>query len=412
MTGLVLVAFGIGGVSLYNSQLGVWLAIGAIFGVSVGVLISLGTERKKDEPPQVADERIQLTAEPVSPRVLLAGMMASLREGVLVIGEDMRVIGSNLSAQYIASHVAPPLEGKRLTELTRNLSVHQAFQAAIERGERTEVKVETRGDDKRIFDLRIAPLHFEDESKNEPRSAIGIFYDITQIEKLETVRQEFLSNVSHELRTPLTSILAFVETLEDGAINDEDNNMRFLNVIRKNAERMHRLINDNLELSAIESGNITVRPAEIKFSSMVDDIAGNLAAKAEASNVEIINQVAEDATVFVDAVRLEQMLTNLMDNAVKFNREGGSVTVSYSENGERNCIHVADTGEGILPEHAERIFERFYRVDRARTTREVGGTGLGLAIVKHLAKLHGGEANVVSALGKGSTFTIELPKAR
>jgi two-component system, OmpR family, phosphate regulon sensor histidine kinase PhoR len=414
LTSLVVVVVGIGGASVWQPEAAAWLAVGALAGGAIGFLAIWGTGRKKDEPvvvEETKEEAIQITAEPVSPRVLLAAMMSSLREGVLVVGEDTRVIGSNLSARYIFSHVAPPLEGKRLTELTRNLSVHQAFQSALEQGERTEVKVETRGDDKRMFDLRVAPLHFESNAAtNEPRSAIGIFYDITQIEKLEKVRQEFLSNVSHELRTPLTAILAFVETLEDGAINDAENNVRFLSVIRKNAERMHRLINDILELSAIESGKITVRPKEIKLALLVDEIADNLVAKADAVDVEIINEVPDDTTVYADNGRLEQMLTNLVDNAIKFNREGGTVTVTYESKPERDCIHVADTGEGIMPEHIERIFERFYRVDRARTTREVGGTGLGLAIVKHLARLHGGEATVISTLGKGSTFTIELPK--
>ncbi len=389
-----------------------WLALGATVGIIISFLFIRRTssatisKTSDDLPENAANSAI----EPVAPRVLLAAMMTSLREGMIVVNEEMRIVGSNPAANLIFSHVELPLEGKRLTELTRNLSVHQAFEVAFKNGERNEINIETRGDDKRTFDLRIAPLRFE--SENETRTAIGIFYDISELDRLEKVRQEFLSNVSHELRTPLTAILAFVETLEDGAINDAENNLRFLTVIRKNAERMHRLINDTLELSAIEAGKITVEPTEINLASLVTDIADNLAAKAEAAGIQIINQVPVEATVFADLDRLEQMLTNLIDNAIKFNRPNGSVTINYCSNGERDCIKVADTGEGILPEHAERIFERFYRVDRARTTREVGGTGLGLAIVKHLARLHGGEASVASEANKGSTFTIELPKKK
>lgn len=392
-----------------------WLILGAVIGgLLTGFLFLQRTAISDKETTSKLSESSAIAApKAAASRVLLAAMMTSLREGMIVINEEMRVVGSNPAASLIFSHVEGKLEGKRLTDLTRNLSVHQAFEVALKDGERNEISIETRGDDKRTFDLRIAPLRFENEQlENERRTAIGIFYDISELERLEKVRQEFLSNVSHELRTPLTAILAFVETLEDGAINDAENNLRFLTVIRKNAERMHRLINDTLELSAIEAGKITVEAAEINLAQLVDDIADNLDAKAEAANVQIINQVAAPATVFADPDRLEQMLTNLVDNAIKFNRATGTVTISYTSTAERNSIQVADTGEGILPEQAERIFERFYRVDRARTTREVGGTGLGLAIVKHLARLHGGEASVASEINKGSVFTIELPRKR
>ena len=366
-------------------------------------------QNKERQPETPLDEKTENLSEPISPRVLLATMMSNLREGVIVVGDDLRVIDSNPAATSIFAHVAPPLENKRLTDLTRNLNVHTAFEAALQRGERAEVQVETRGDaDKQTFDLRVAPLKIENET--DARSAIGIFYDITQLERLEKVRQEFLSNVSHELRTPLTAILAFVETLEDGAINDRDNNVRFVGVIRKNAERMHRLINDILELSAIESGTIKVEPINIRLQPFVEDVIANLSVKAAAKNVTLANEVDQSAIVFADAVRLEQMLTNLIDNAIKFNRDAGSVRIVSESNPARTLISVIDTGEGILPDHSARIFERFYRVDRARTsTRDAGGTGLGLAIVKHLAKLHGGEASVASTLGKGSVFTVELP---
>jgi two-component system phosphate regulon sensor histidine kinase PhoR len=386
-----------------------WLALGAVVGLIIGfLLVRRSAAQHQDGSDELSLNSATVPPLQITPRDLLATVMTNLREGMIVVNDEMRVVGSNPAANLIFSHVESPLEGKRLTELTRNLSVHQAFEVALQDGERNEINIETRGDDKHTFDLRIAPLRFENE--NEPRTAIGIFYDISELERLEKVRQEFLSNVSHELRTPLTAILAFVETLEDGAVNDAENNLRFLTVIRKNAERMNRLISDTLELSAIEAGKITVEAMEVNLELLIDDIADNLAAKAEAAGVKIINQVPAEATVFADVDRLEQMLTNLIDNAIKFNRTNGSVMINYSSNGERDCIKVADTGEGILPEQAERIFERFYRVDRARTTREIGGTGLGLAIVKHLVRLHGGEANVTSEINKGSTFTIELPK--
>jgi two-component system phosphate regulon sensor histidine kinase PhoR len=236
---------------------------------------------------------------------------------------------------------------------------------------------------------------------------MGVFFDITRLERLERVRQEFLSNVSHELRTPLTAIIAFVETLEDGAMDDPASNRRFLSIIRKNSERMHNLIDDILELSAIEAGTVQVTAEPVRLHSLVNDILTALASRAETRRVTLANEVATQVIVFADPRRLEQMLTNLIDNAIKFNRENGSVRISH-ERGARDRIIVTDTGDGISPEHSKRIFERFYRVDRARS-REMGGTGLGLAIVKHLARAHGGEVSVESTLGEGSTFVIELP---
>jgi len=178
--------------------------------------------------------------------------------------------------------------------------------------------------------------------------------------------------------------------------------------IRRNAERMRDLINDILELSAIEAGTVTVEARDVRLSSLVGDCFTALASRAEERRVSLRNEVGADVLVRADARRLEQMLTNLVDNAVKFNREGGEVVVTHERNAGRDRVTVTDTGEGIAPEHLPRIFERFYRVDRARS-RAMGGTGLGLAIVKHLARAHGGEAAVRSTPGEGSTFWFRLP---
>ena len=269
------------------------------------------------------------------------------------------------------------------------------------------MEIETHDPTRRVFDLRVVPLGNSDGTTTA--GAIGVFFDITQLEKLERVRQEFLSNVSHELKTPLTAIVAFVETLEAGALDDRENSERFLEIIRKNAARMQNLIDDILELSAIEAGNVGVKAEEIELSPLINDVIMSLAAKASSRGITVSNHVAHDTLVFVDPRRLEQMLTNLVDNAIKFNRDGGMVTIGC-EAGTRTRILVKDTGEGIPAQHLERLFERFYRVDRARS-RDMGGTGLGLAIVKHLARAHGGEVRVSSELGQGSTFEIDLPPA-
>lgn len=336
-------------------------------------------------------------------RPILSKILETMRESVLVIGEDTRILASNEAAYNSFARKNGALEEKRLSEVIRDLNLHEAFRKALQENKFSDLKLEILGTEKRKYDVHIAPIELDNV-----KSAIGVFYDITQIDHLERVRQEFFSNISHELRTPLTSILAFVETLEDGAIEDEANNRRFLTVIRRNAERMHHLIDDILELSSIESGGISIQPKKVSLSNLVKEVFTNLSNKAGEFKVELISKVSPETQIFADVVRMEQMLTNLIDNAVKFNREGGNVTVSYSKNGATDLISIADTGEGISSEHLQRIFERFYRTDRARS-REIGGTGLGLAIVKHLAKLHGGEISVSSTVGKGSTFSIELP---
>jgi two-component system phosphate regulon sensor histidine kinase PhoR len=342
-------------------------------------------------------------AEKPSQRILV-DILKTMREGVIIVAEDTRIVASNQAAYDAFARRNGALETRRLSEVIRDHSVHEAFRAALEEEKPAEINFEVLTGERRTFDVHIAPVEIEGA-----RNAVGIFYDTTQIERLEKIRQEFLSNVSHELRTPLTSILAFVETLEDGAIEDRENNRRFLGVIRKNAERMHRLIDDILELSSIEAGKITVEPKPTNLSKMIEEVFTNLAGKARERKIKLKNEVSGDVSVFADANRLEQMLTNLVDNAVKFNRESGCVRISHERGETHDLISVEDMGEGISGEHLGRIFERFYRTDKARS-REIGGTGLGLAIVKHLARLHGGEVSVASTVGKGSVFTIELSR--
>jgi two-component system phosphate regulon sensor histidine kinase PhoR len=360
---------------------------------------------------------------------LFEATMNGMREGLLVVDKDMRVVASNTAAHRLFNLSHGKLDAQRLTELTRNPAIYSAFLDALKGTERSGVKVETHGPERLVFDLRVVPLTNSNGKRAEgsaqggqgAQGALGVFIDVTRIERLEQVRQEFLSNVSHELRTPLTAMLAFIETLEAGAIDDKEASQRFLAIIRRNARRMQDLIDDTLELSAIESGNVQVRAEVIELAPLVNDVIASLGKKASAQGVVVSNTVPRDAMVYADARRLEQMLTNLVENAIKFNRENGTVTISYEGDAEteaneqspvagcRSRIRVQDSGEGIPAQHLERLFERFYRADRARS-REMGGTGLGLAIVKHLARAHGGEVTVTSELGKGSIFTIELPR--
>ena len=344
--------------------------------------------------------------ESVAAGSLLEATMSGMREGLLVVNRDMRVVASNPAAHKLFNPSVPALKSQRLTELTRNPAIYSAFLDGLKGIERSGVKVETHGPERQVFDLRVVPIGNTNGKGAE--AALGVFFDITRIERLELVRQEFLSNVSHELRTPLTAIIAFVETLETSAMDDPESRQRFLSIIRRNASRMQGIIDDISELNAIEGGNVQLKAGPVDLYGLVDEVCASLAVKASAQKVMLRNDVPPEVIVNADERRLEQMLTNLIDNGIKFSGENGTVTISH-EGGRRDRILVQDDGDGIPSQHLERLFERFYRVDRARS-RDMGGTGLGLAIVKHLALLHGGEVTVASELGKGTTFTIHLPK--
>lgn len=343
---------------------------------------------------------------------LLRSILTSVAEGLVITGRNAEVLLINDAARSLFNLGARPVI--RLTDVSREPHVHRTFSRVLTKGERIEARVEVRSNqtnaqDKRILKLHAAPLRLNDD---EIDGVVCAFIDITKLERLERVRQEFLSNVSHELRTPLAAITAYTETLIDGGLDDTENSLRFLYTIHRNAERMRALVNDISELSAIESGMVKLMPERLPLRQLVRDIFAGLAPRASKQVVRLENQIAEDFYVTADRRRLEQILINLVDNAIKFNRSGGSVTVNAEtdEDGHSQFIHVRDTGTGIPAEHLPRVFERFYRVDKARS-REAGGTGLGLAIVKHLARAHGGEAYVTSEQGQGCEFSVKLPFA-
>ena len=231
--------------------------------------------------------------------------------------------------------------------------------------------------------------------------------DITKLKKLEHVRSEFLGNVSHELRTPIFSIQGMLETLLNGAVDDKEVNRQFLERALNNTQRLNTLLGDLIEISRIESGDMKLSFRYFAIDEFLQLMLSELLPNAKQRNISLVLEPVEHIEVFGDKERLKQVLENLIDNAIKYNKPNGSVTLSASRSNGGVQVSVRDTGVGISEEHLPRIFERFYRVDKERS-REAGGTGLGLAIVKHIVEAHGSKVEVQSEVGKGTTFSFTL----
>lgn len=336
---------------------------------------------------------------------LLFGVLSTMQEGVVIVNSQLDVVLYNDAATRIVK--LPMMNGllpaaKRLIEATRDPAINNAFRQALEEHAAVDARIEMADREARSFQLNVAPL-----GKN---LAVGVFFDISQLEKLERVRREFFANLSHELRTPLTAILAYAETLLNGGMNDLENNTRFVENLYKHAARMRDLISDISDLSAIESGKVKLALAPVRLRRMVFDCIALTEARHKENLTSFIVLVPDNLMVQADRTRLEQILFNLIDNAVKFNLPGGTVTVKAEEEGEQVSVSVEDTGIGITEADVSRVFERLYRADKSRS-RKVEGTGLGLAIVKHLVQAHGGEVSASSELGRGSRFAFTLLKA-
>jgi two-component system phosphate regulon sensor histidine kinase PhoR len=259
----------------------------------------------------------------------------------------------------------------------------------------------------RVLQISAVALH---DAAQAPAGAVLVFHDVTRLRELEGLRQDFVANVSHELRTPLSLIKSAAETLIDGGKSDPVALTRFLEIIDKNANRLTLLIDDLLLLAQIDSGRIELRLEPVVLGVAVQDALGDFAAKAQARGVSLEHEVPPGLVARADPNRLRQVLSNLIDNAIKYGSANGRVVVGgrVLEDG-RVELSVRDDGPGIPPEAAARVFERFYRADKARS-RELGGTGLGLAIVKNVIQAHGGEVRVESTLGAGTGFFVTLPR--
>ncbi len=266
--------------------------------------------------------------------------------------------------------------------------------------------IQLHGNEEKIFQAVGSALLDADNNKI---GVLAVLNDITQNRKLENIRKEFVANVSHELKTPITSIKGFVETLRDGAIKDTEKAVEFLNIVARQADRLTSIIEDILSLSRIEqeAENEEIKTSPTELKGVLESAIGNCKPGIIENNIELTLECDDNLIVNINAPLIEQAVTNLIDNAVKYS-PGGKIAITAKEIGGEVQISVADNGCGIEAEHLPRLFERFYRVDKARS-RKLGGTGLGLAIVKHIVNAHHGRVGVESTPGKGSTFTIYLP---
>lgn len=338
-------------------------------------------------------------------------ILASMVEGVLAVDEKLRITFSNHSFAKVIGADAPIPDRKPLQEVVRNPALTNLLEDVLSRGEplQRRLVLVVSGREERTFEVQAAPL----ASLPGPsgRGAIAVLYDITHLERLERVRKDFVANVSHELRTPLTAIRGYAETLLEGGLEDPENRRRFTEIIKTHAIRLGNITSDLLTLSDLESGRPGPPPEPISVQALVDSSLRSVASAARLAGIRLVRGQVQDAEVLGNRTHLEQVLVNLLDNGVKFNRPSGEVRIDASRgpNG-RVTITVEDTGIGIPSEHLPRIFERFYRVDKARS-REAGGTGLGLSIVKHIVERMNGAVTAESELGVGSKFTVTLPRA-
>ncbi len=338
-------------------------------------------------------------------RMLLLSVVGGMREGLLLVGPDRRVRVANDAFRQIFGLASDP-SGKLLAEIIRDPSVLRDLERAQVEGREIRDSVFEAIGSGRSFELHVTPLRAP--GRGAPAGALFLFFDITRLEALERVRRDFVANVSHELRTPLTSIKAFVETLLEAKLDDRENSLRFLEIVRKNANRMNALIDDLTDLSLIETGSVSLQLQPVDLSEIAHEVASHLSRQAASQSVEVQVDLPSPFQVRADRLRVEQMLANLVDNAIKFNRPGGRVRIAATVADAHPTLVVEDSGIGIPMDSLDRVFNRFYRVDKARS-RDLGGTGLGLSIVKHLMRLHGGQVRVESELGRGSRFFLEFP---
>lgn len=337
----------------------------------------------------------------------IGAILSSMVEQVMAVDDAGRILFVNPAAEKLFGIHGSSATGKPFVEAVRQPSLDQILRTVLEKKSERSGELRLFLDEEKFFEVRALPL----QSEKGNRGALLVLHDVTRIQKLELVRKDFIANVSHELRTPLTSIQGFSETLLDGGLDDKKNSREFVETIYRESQRLSLLVSGLLDLSSIESGRAKPKYQTVSLQDLMEEVLLPLTPLAKKKAVRLELDFPSDfPDVPCDPNQIKQVFTNLIDNAIKFNKEKGSVKVAASANGNSVQISVSDTGSGIPQKDLPRIFERFYRVDKARS-RDLGGTGLGLAIVRHIVESHGGQIQAESVEGEGSRFTVTMPQS-
>ena len=335
----------------------------------------------------------------------LRAIFQSMVEGIIVVDKSAAVVTINPPVERIFGVDREKVKGELFLRAIANNDIAEIIESVLGSGRFLSKELSIVWPVSRIFQINASPIF----QQKEVTGCLLVLHDISEIRRLETIRSDFVANVSHELKTPLTSIKGFVETLIEGALEDKDNARNFLQIIQEHTDRLNNLINDLLDLSYLESEAAALSKSEIRIKDLADKVLNGFGSQLAKRSIRVSNELEPGLSVRADLPKIEQVLTNLVDNAIKFNRNNGSIRISSLQLERGLKIVVEDSGTGIPAKDIPRIFERFYRVDKARS-RQLGGTGLGLSIVKHIVELHQGEAGVESVENLGSKFWFILPK--
>ncbi len=331
----------------------------------------------------------------------IEAILRGMSDAMLIIDKNGTIIFSNRPFNKLFS-ITESIENKRVMDVLRNIQITDIIKSVMDTWEVVSDELVITGSNnvESHFIATAVPIY----SKDSISGAVLTLHDITRLKKLEEMRKDFVANVSHEIKTPITAIQGFTETLIDGAIDDKDNAMRFLMMIKAHSERLNRLVEDLLTLSKIEFGDILINKIDVDIKNVIDTVFMTLKEKADQKGLYLKSSIKDVETIYGDRDKLIQILLNLVENGIKFTETGG-ITVGTERQGFKSVLYVQDTGIGIPQKDISRLGERFYRVDRARS-RELGGTGLGLAIVKHLVKAHKWDMNIESKVGVGTRINI------
>jgi two-component system phosphate regulon sensor histidine kinase PhoR len=381
--------------------------------ISAGDLSERANVRSRDEIGQLgetfnamAEQLRQKLAAVNEERNKVAAILSSMSDAVVAVDLQGTILLLNRAAEDLLG-LSSTTCGQRLQEILGEHPLCRGLEAAFREGRDVVEEFRSSSVGERILDLHATPLC---GPEGEITGAVAVVRDVSDLRRAEHLRRELTANVSHDLRTPLTSIKGFAETLLAGAMADPDTCRRFLTIIDSEATRLMKLVGDLMDLSRLESRAVSMEREAVCVDDLIGETLSRMRPQAERHGVTLRASAAPPVTALADRDRILQVLTNLVDNGIKFTPEGGTVEISLVATPSEAVISVSDTGRGIPADDLPRVFERFYRVERSRS-REAGGTGLGLAIARHIIEAHGGRIGAASRVNAGSTFTFTLPLA-